>query len=184
MHNLFFHEADSGSNGGEEVKTFTQEDIDAIVGKTKAKMEKSFSEQLEATKAEWKAEQDKAAELAKLSEDEKQEKLRNEREQELSAKEKAIQLREYKIEVKEQLSAEGLPSEFVDMVTVEDPKVTQANIQTLKKLITAEVSKGVESGLASYHAKDGGGTGKTSSIGKTYAEKANKSNTVPEDLWK
>lgn len=201
-------DADTGSNGGGDnggddgkgedgdpekgsgEKTFTQDDVNNLISKTKLEIKEknktAIQEAVENALKEERAKQSKADEFNKLSDKKKQEVLDQQREKELSDREAAVQRSEFTIEVKSNLQKQNLSPEFADMVIPNDldAEKTTENIATLKKLIDAEIQTGIETGLATYQAKDTGNGSGSNDIGTVYGKKANANdNKIPEGTW-
>lgn len=107
---------------------------------SKAKWETEYQAKLEAEKKE-------AEKLAKLSQAEKEKVLMEKQKDELSRKEKEIALREMKLESAKILSEEGLPLDFVDLLTTDDADTTKSNIDNFSKAFKDAVSKAVDEKL-------------------------------------
>jgi len=128
--------------GGEDQKTFSQEDIDKAiakrVGEEKAKNEKAIAEAVNTALTEYDRK-------AKLTAEEKDKEDRAAREAESAERERSITLRERRADARETLAKKNIPTEFVDLIVDVDEGKTNANIDLLERLF----NKGVEAGVAS-----------------------------------
>lgn len=140
----------------EETLEFTQSELDKLVdtridkalNKAKSKWEKEAEDRIEKAK-------DEAARLAKLSKDEREKEEQARREKELADRERNIRMAELKIETRTQLSENGLPESFCDLVLAEDAEQIQANITNLRKVFDSAVEKEVNKRLSQDTPKKG-----------------------------
>lgn len=140
----------------EETLEFTQSELDKLVdtridkalNKAKSKWEKEAEDRIEKAK-------DEAARLAKLSKDEREKEEQSKREKELADREKNIRMAELKIETRTQLTENGLPENFCDLVLAEDAEQIQANITNLRKVFDSAVEKEVNKRLSQDTPKTG-----------------------------
>lgn len=114
----------------EEVKTFTQEELDRIVAKRVAREKKDIEAQIE-------AERKQAEELAKLSEQEKSSKLLEIKEKELEEKIRAFESEKLLNETSKQLASKNLPIEFAEMLKGADAEATFENIKVFEEKFNA-----------------------------------------------
>lgn len=135
-------------------KTFTQAELDSIIGKKlaaeRAKQDQAIKEAKEAAVTE-------ANRLAKLSADEKADEERKKREAELDAKAKDITRRELEIEAGSQLAEKELPRDFTSFVIGDDAETTSKNIAKLSEVFSKAVEAGVTAKLKGESPKDTGG---------------------------
>jgi hypothetical protein len=135
---------------GEEVKTYTQEEVlkllqsetDKRVNQALATQQKKYEKQLSLSKLDGdeRAKAEKDAEIAEL-----REKLAE------------FQIERNKSELKSVLSTRGLSAEFADIITINDDiEASQANIDKLDKLFKAAVKAEVEKRLAGNAPKGNG----------------------------
>lgn len=140
----------------EETLEFTQSELDKLVdtridkalNKAKSKWEKDAEDRIEKAK-------DEAARLAKLSKDEREKEEQSKREKELADREKNIRMAELKIETRTQLTENGLPETFCDLVLAEDAEQIQANITEIRKAFDGAVEKEVNKRLSQDTPKKG-----------------------------
>lgn len=133
--------ADTGNGEGKDAgKTFTQTDMDNLAGKIrneeKAKNEQAIQEAVASALAEYDRK-------AKLSEEERENEARSQREKELQEREDKITLRERKIQAQEQLQAKKIPIDLVEFVIDLDETKMNDNINKLVKTYNKSVETGV-----------------------------------------
>lgn len=114
----------------EEVKTFTQEEVDKIIAKRIAREKKDIEAKIE-------AERKQAEELAKLSEQEKASKLLEIKEKELEEKIKAFENEKLLNETSKQLASKNLPIEFAEILKGADAETTFENIKVFEEKFNA-----------------------------------------------
>lgn len=150
----------------EEPKTFTQDELNALLerarkegetsgfvkGKTEtnAKWEKKASEREKAAKEE----AEKQAKFANMSELEKAQSQAKEYAAELQALQDQIALNEQKEETRKLMKDKGLSDVFLNAVLVKkDAEATLANINSMKELLDTEIQKGVEARITTHVPK-------------------------------
>lgn len=114
----------------EEVKTFTQEEVDKIIAKRIAREKKDIEAKIE-------AERKQAEELAKLSEQEKASKLLEIKEKELEEKIRAFESEKLLNETSKQLASKNLPTEFAEILKGVDAETTFENIKVFEEKFNA-----------------------------------------------
>lgn len=120
----------------EEVKTFTQEEIDEIV---KSNVDRAVAKALH--KAD---EQRKEAEkLAAMNAKEKAEYEMNKKQQDLEERERNIQLRELTAEAKDMLIEKGLSSDLASILDYKDAESVKESISIIEAAINKEAEKQV-----------------------------------------
>lgn len=139
------------SGAAEEVKTYTQEEVLALlqsesdkrVAQALAKQQKKFDKQLS---------------LSKLDGSEREKAEKDNRIAELEEQLAKFEIERNKSELKSVLSSRGLSAEFADIVSItDDIEASQANIDKLDKLFKAAVKAEVEKRLAGNAPKGNGG---------------------------
>jgi len=129
-----------GGNSTDTKKTFTQDEVNAIVGERvkeiNTKNETIIQEAVSNAIAE-------AERKAKLTQEEKEKEERTKREAEMQEKERNITLRERRIEAQDMLLDKHIPIKLVDFVVDIDATKMKDNIEILAK----EFSKAVEDGV-------------------------------------
>ena len=135
----------------EEVKTFTQADIDKAISerlkREKDASEKRIAETLRKEREEWERQ-------SKLSEEQRAEEQRKAMESELSEKERNLALRENRADARELLIERGIDSTLVDFVVDVDADKTKDNVNQLEKAYAQAVKAGVDKALAGTTPKD------------------------------
>lgn len=127
---------DSGE-GGQETKTFTQEELDKIVQGRIAKERKAWEKHLEDEKTE-------AQKLETMSEKEKKKYQEEKRIKELDDREAAITRRELTAQAKVQLADKGIPTELAEILNLTDAESCKKSIEIVEKAFQSAVEKAVE----------------------------------------
>ena len=127
---------DSGE-GGQETKTFTQEELDKIVQGRIAKERKAWEKHLEDEKTE-------AQKLETMSEKEKKKYQEEKRIKELDDREAAITRRELTAQSKVQLADKGIPTELAEILNLTDAESCKKSIEIVEKAFQSAVEKAVE----------------------------------------
>lgn len=127
---------DSGE-GGQETKTFTQEELDKIVQGRIAKERKDWEKQLEEQQTE-------AQKLETMSEKEKKKYQEEKRIKDLDDREAAITRRELIAQAKVQLADKGIPTELAEILILTDADSCKKSIETVEKAFQSAVEKAVE----------------------------------------
>ena len=124
----------------QEVKTFTQEEVDKIVAKRLAREKKDIEAKIEAERKE-------AEELAKLSEAEKQKKLFEKQVREFEETKRAFEAEKLLNETSKQLASRNLPVEFAEMLKADDAESTYENIKLFEEKFNAALERMVNDRL-------------------------------------
>lgn len=149
--------------GAEEVKTYTQEEVLALL---QSETDKRVSQALKTQQKKY----EKQLSLSKLDGDERAKAEKDNRIAELEEQLAAFQIERNKSELKSVLSSRGLSAEFADIVAItDDIEASQSNIDKLDKLFKAAVKAEVEKRLAGNAPKGNGGS--TAEITKEAAMK-------------
>lgn len=160
--NLDNQGSDNQEQQKQEPKSYTQEELNALLkdaeakgygkGKfdTNAKWEKDVAEREKQAKEE----AAKQARFEKMSELEKAQTQAKESQEKLQALENKIALNEQREETRKLMKDKGLPDVFLDAVLVfKDAEKTQAKITEVKELFDAEVQKAVEAKIGVHIPK-------------------------------
>lgn len=115
-----------------ESKTFTQEDVNKIIAKEKAKLEKRFQHDL--------AEKEK---VAQMDEKEKAKYTQDKQAYALAEKEKELAKRELAVEAKTLLADKGLPTELYRILAYENEEALKESIETVETTIQKAVEQAV-----------------------------------------
>lgn len=118
------------------VKTFTQEELNAIIDKRLERERKDAQARIDKAVTE-------AQKLAKMNAEERAEHERQELQKKLSEREAEITKRELRAEAKSQLSDKGLPVELAEVLPYTDADTTNAALAAVEKVFRAAVEKGV-----------------------------------------
>jgi hypothetical protein len=141
------------TTGTEEVKTYTQEEVLALL---QSETDKRVTAALKTQQKKY----EKQLSLSKLDGDERAKAEKDNRIAELEEQLAQFQIEKNRSELKSVLSSRGLSAEFADIITItDDIETSQANIDALDKLFKAAVKAEVEKKLAaSGGAPRGNGT--------------------------
>ena len=135
----------------EEVKTYTQEEVMALLQK---ESDRRVTEALKKQASKY----EKQISLSKLDDNERAKAEKDNRIAELEEQLAAFHIERNKSELKSVLASRGLSAEFADIVTItDDIESSQANIDKLDKLFKAAVKAEVEKRLAGNAPKGNGG---------------------------
>ena len=151
--------ATTDNNEGKAGKTFTQEEVNKLVGSTRVEEKQKNEQVIKDAVASAIAEYERKA---KLTEEEREKEAKTKREAELKSREESITLRERKIEAKELLASKNIPTELVDFVIDLDDKVMKENIENLTKAYNASVENGIADKLKGNPPKDFSNSGNES----------------------
>jgi hypothetical protein len=142
----------------EEVKTYTQEEVMALLQR---ESDRRVTDAVKKVEAKYK----KELSLSKLDDNEREKAQKDARIQELEEMLRDRDIANNKSELKSVLSARGLSAEFADIITItDDIEESQAKIDVLDRLFKAAVKAEVEKRLA---ASGGAPKGALSNIGST-----------------
>ena len=137
-------------------KTFTQDELDHIVQervkRAVAKAQKDAEDKIKQAQSE-------GERLAKLTKDERAKEEEAKRLADLEAREKAIAVKELRIETQSLLSDEGLPIEFLDVVMADTAESVKENIASIRKVFDEAVEKRVNERLTQDKPRRGSTAG-------------------------
>lgn len=140
------------TNPTEEVKTYTQEEVLALL---QSETDKRVTAALKTQQKKY----EKQLSLSKLDGDERAKAEKDNRIAELEEQLAQFHIERNRSELKSVLSSRGLSAEFADIVAISDDiETSQANIDKLDKLFKAAVKAEVERRLAG-NAPKGNGSG-------------------------
>lgn len=140
------------NNEGTEVKTYTQEEVMALL---QSETDKRVTAALKTQQKKY----EKQLSLSKLDGDERAKAEKDNRIAELEEQLAQFHIEKNKSELKSVLSSRGLSAEFADIITISDDiEASQANIEKLDKLFKSAVKAEVEKRLAGNAPKGNGGT--------------------------
>lgn len=165
-----FMAPDDGAQGAaqpeaQEAQTFTQEEVDKIIGdrlaKERKKLDKEWNDKLTAAKTEAERLATMTAEEKAQHERQQQEEAQKQRESDLEKREAAIQLRELRAEAYETLASKGLPKALAECLSYASADACKASIEAVEKAYRQAVQEGVEERLKSktptQNTNSGGG---------------------------
>ena len=142
----------TGVEGGEGVKTYTQEEVLQLL---QSETDKRVSQALKTQQKKF----DKQLSLSKLDGDERAKAEKDDKIAELQEIIAQMNVEKNKSELKSVLSTRGLSAEFADIITItDDIEASQLNIDKLDRLFKAAVKAEVEKRLAGNAPKGNGGT--------------------------
>lgn len=165
-------------NATEEVKTYTQEEVLALL---QSETDKRVSQALKTQQKKY----EKQLSLSKLDGNEREKAEKDNRIAELEEQLAAFTIERNKSELKSVLSSRGLSAEFADIISINDDiEASQANIDKLDRLFKAAVKAEVEKRLAGNAPRGNGATPaeitKESAKKMSMAELAQLEKTNPE----
>lgn len=136
----------------EEVKTYTQEEVLALL---QSETDKRVTAALKTQQKKY----EKQLSLSKLDGDERAKAEKDNRIAELEEQLAQFQIERNRSELKSVLSSRGLSAEFADIINISDDiEASQSNIDKLDKLFKAAVRAEVEKRLAGNAPRGNGGT--------------------------
>ena len=136
----------------EEVKTYTQEEVMALL---QSEADKRVTAALKKQQQKY----EKQLSLSKLDDEERAKAEKDARIAELEEMLRERDIDKNRSELKSVLSSRGLSAEFADIILINDDiEASQANIDKLDKLFKAAVTAEVEKRLAGNAPKGNGGT--------------------------
>lgn len=139
-------EGQSTESGTQEVvKTYTQEEVDALL---QQETDRRVTSALKKQEAKNQAAIKEAEKLAKMNEQEKYEYQLRQREEAITAKEKQLALAENKNVASSILAEKGLSLSLVDFIVAEDADTMKNNIDILEKAFKQSVKLEVEKRMA------------------------------------
>lgn len=146
-------DAQTGQEGAETTPAaLTQADVDRIVAREKAKLQKGYDTRLAAaikeaeTRAQMTAEERAKADAERAA-------------HELARREAAITRRELRAQALETLAAGGLPKELADTLNYTDADACAASLEAVKKAFIAAVAAGINDKLRQPPPKAGAAAG-------------------------
>lgn len=129
----------------EASKVYTQEEVDKVV---QAEADRRVNQAYEKWQRESQKKMSEAEKLAKMSESEKNNYLLSQKEQEIAAKEREIQMRENKLTVAKILAEKNLPIDLADLLVDTDAEVMNKKINLIETHIQEAVAAQMKSRIA------------------------------------
>ena len=137
-------------------KTFTQDELNHIV---QERVQRAVAKAQKDAEDKIKQAQSEGERLAKLTKDERAKEEEAKRLADLEAREKAIAVKELRIETQSLLSDEGLPIEFLDVVMADTAESVKENIASIRKVFDEAVEKRVNERLTQDRPRRGATAG-------------------------
>lgn len=137
-------------------KTFTQDELNHIV---QERVQRAVAKAQKDAEDKIKQAQSEGERLAKLTKDERAKEEEAKRLADLEAREKAIAVKELRIETQSLLSDEGLPIEFLDVVMADTAESVKDNIASIRKVYDEAVEKRVNERLTQDKPRRGATAG-------------------------
>lgn len=137
-------------------KTFTQDELNHIV---QERVQRAVAKAQKDAEDKIKQAQSEGERLAKLTKDERAKEEEAKRLADLEAREKAIAVKELRIETQSLLSDEGLPIEFLDVVMADTAESVKDNIASIRKVFDEAVEKRVNERLTQDKPRRGSTAG-------------------------
>ncbi len=138
------------STTGTEPKTYTQEEVDALLQK---EGDRRVTMALQKAEAKNQQKLKEAEKLAAMNEADRYKYELEQREKAIAEKERQLALAENKTEASKILEEKGISLKLVDFVVAEDAETMNANIQLLDKCFQESVKREVERRLGSRNPK-------------------------------
>lgn len=141
---------ENGAGADNETKTYTQEEVEALLQK---EADRRVSEALKKAEKKKEAAVKEAQKLAAMNEQEKYEYELKQRENAIAEKEKQLALMENKNEASKILAEKGISIALVDFIVAEDAETMKTNIDLLDKCFKESVKAEIEKRLKSNTPK-------------------------------
>ena len=132
-----------GETQHQDVKTFTQEDLDRILTKRLEKEAKKWEAKFNALEEAQKLSQMNEEQKAEYDYSKKLEEL-TQREQELEAKINAYNQQQYRTTIQAQLQEAGLPTAMADMLVNMDAESVATQINAMKDMFSNQINQQVQ----------------------------------------
>ena len=154
--NITSNEVVEETTPAEEIKTYTQEEVLALL---QSEADKRVTAALKKQQKHYEKQIERQVSLSKLDDDERVKAEKDNRIAELEEQLALFTIERNKSELKTVLGSRGLSAEFADIIAINDDiEASQANIDKLDKLFKAAVKAEVEKRLAGNAPKGNGGT--------------------------
>lgn len=133
-------EKENKEAGQNDSKTFTQEEMDKLAGKVRAEEKAKTDKAIQDAVAVAMAEYDRQA---KLTQEQKDAEARTKREKDIADREKAVTMRERKLDAQSELLKRNMPIELAEFIVDLDENKMKENIEALAKSYNKAVEEGV-----------------------------------------
>lgn len=137
-------------------KTFTQAELNHIV---QERVQRAVANAEKEAEDKIKQAQSEGERLAKMTKDERAKEEEAKRLADIETREKAIAVKELRIETRSLLSDEGLPIEFLDVVMADTAEAVKDNIASVRKVFDEAVEKRVNERLTQDKPRRGSTAG-------------------------
>lgn len=138
---------DNQSDGGQ--KTFTQEEVNAILARERAKAKKAQSAEIAKARSE-------GEQLARMSEDQRAEHERQEREADYNRRMAELNRRELTLQTQQLLRDKNIPEELAELIHMESAETVYASVETLEKAWTRTVDARVKAEVDKRFSRSAG----------------------------
>ena len=178
------------TTGAEEIKTYTEEEVQAMLQK---ETDRKTTKALETARSKWEAEyqakleaeKSEAEKLAKMSEAERFESELSKQKEAFESERAQFNREKLELQTVKELSAEGLPTLFSSYVLADSAEQIKDNIKNFKSMWQAEIEKAVDERLQGRTPKTAnkpnGDTITKDQFSKMgYSERLNLFNTDPD----
>lgn len=146
----------AGAQEQQGEKTFSQKDVNAIIARETAKLQKKFETQLDEKLTE-------AQKMAKMNAEQKADYERKQAEKRLNEREAGITRRELMASAKDVLLEKKLDTSLAEILDYTDAEACNKSIDTVVKVVTAAIEKGVDMRIKASASVPKAGTGGTAS---------------------
>lgn len=184
--------ADGAETGEKSGKQFTQAEVEEIINKRFAKLQRDAEKRVEQARKDGMTEGEK---LASMSAEERERAQREQTESDFKAREDALKQREAEVARKElraqaveTLNGKGLPAGLADLLVYTDAEACNASIATVEKAfrdaVKAEVDKRLASSAAPLNRGSAAGAEQPKDKGVELAEKIGSSAKKSNEAYK
>lgn len=140
-------EAKGGTTDKVEVKTFTQDQVNDLIGKTRQEVREQLKEEVEKARKE-------GEELAKLTAEEREQELNRKHQEENKEWERTLAKRENRLEVYDRFAKADVDIDLIDFVIDEDKEKTLTKAEDFIEKFQKSVQQAVENKLKGKAPKD------------------------------
>ena len=150
------------TNSASSNKTFTQEELDKVLSERLARQQKQYEAKLQKQQEDLAAKIEETAKLAKMNAEQKAQYEAQKREEELTAREQAVKVKELRYKALSMLEEKGMPSTLIDCVNLESAEAMEKSIAAMCPAWTNSISASVDAKLKSKNPPaHSGGNGQT-----------------------
>lgn len=138
--------------GKENVKTYTEEEVQALLQR---EADRRVSSALKKQQKEFENKMAEAERLKEMDDNQRKEYEYNQKLQELEQREKDFAVAQNKLEATKVMANRGLPVEFVDYIVAEDAETMLENINVFERAFKSAVSDAVSKKISNPSPKQG-----------------------------